>query len=65
MASVCEKCGKKPGTGMQVSHSHVRTKRKWKPNIQTIRVAAKGRRNRKMNVCTSCLKAGKVERVEA
>lgn len=62
MASVCDVCSKKPGFGMSVSHSHRRTKRRWNPNIQTVRVDPKGRRNAKMNVCTSCLKAGKVQR---
>ena len=33
MASVCEVCGKGPMSGNNVSHSHVKTKRKWKPNI--------------------------------
>ena len=27
--------GKAPQTGMKVSHSHIRTKRKWMPNIQS------------------------------
>lgn len=65
MASVCDVCGKKPGFGMSVSHSHRRTKRRWNPNIQTVRVDATGRRNAKLNVCTSCLKAGKVQRASA
>ena len=43
MASVCEICGKKPSFGMNVSHSHRRTKRRWNPNIQ--RVRARGRRH--------------------
>lgn len=34
MASVCEICAKGEMSGMNVSHSHVKTKRKWKPNIQ-------------------------------
>ena len=37
MASVCEICGKRPGFGMDVSHSHRRTKRRWNPNIQRVR----------------------------
>ena len=59
MAAVCEVCGKKPGFGMQVSHSHRRTKRRWNPNIQRIRVLV-GRSPKRMHVCTSCIKAGKV-----
>jgi large subunit ribosomal protein L28 len=61
VAAVCDVCGKKPGFGMSVSHSHRRTRRRWNPNIQSVRTSAGGR-NKKMNVCTSCLKAGKVTR---
>lgn len=61
MASVCEVCGKHPSFGMNVSHSHRRTKRRWNPNIQRVRVRVNGRAKR-VNVCTSCLKAGKIEK---
>ena len=61
MASVCDVCGKRPGFGMNVSHSHRRTKRRWNPNIQTVH-AVVGRTRKRLNVCTSCLKAGKVSR---
>ena len=33
MASICEVCAKGEMSGMNVSHSHLKTKRKWKPNI--------------------------------
>lgn len=59
MSAICEVCGKKPQFGMNVSHSHRRTKRRWNPNIQSVRVQVKGAAKR-MNVCTRCLKAGKV-----
>ena len=36
MAAVCEVCGKGPSWGMNVSHSHRRTKRRWNPNIQRV-----------------------------
>ena len=61
MASVCEICGKHPSFGKSVSHSHVRTSRRWNPNIQRVRALVNGARKR-VNVCTSCLKAGKIER---
>lgn len=61
VASVCEVCGKGPGFGKQVSHSHVRTNRRWNPNIQRVRALVNGAPKR-LNVCTSCLKAGKVTR---
>ncbi len=63
MAAVCDVCGKRPGFGKSVSHSHRRTSRRWNPNIQTVHAKVLGSSNRKrMSVCTSCLKAGKVTR---
>jgi len=59
MSSVCDICGKKPGFGMNVSHSHRRTKRRWNPDIQRIRAVVNGAPKR-VNVCTGCLKSGKV-----
>jgi len=61
VAANCDVCGKGPGFGMSVSHSHRRTRRRWNPNIQTVR-AMVGRTPKKLNVCTSCIKAGKVTR---
>ena len=34
MAAVCDVCGKGPGFGHAISHSHRRTKRRFNPNIQ-------------------------------
>ena len=61
MAAVCEVCGKHPSFGMTISHSHRRTKRRWNPNIQRIRVMV-GRTPKRMNVCTSCIRAGKIQK---
>lgn len=61
MASVCDVCRKAPIFGNNVSHSHRRTRRRWNPNIQTVR-AVVGGTPKKLNVCTSCIKAGKVTR---
>lgn len=62
MASVCDICGKKPGFGNNISHSHRRSRRRWNPNIQRLRVVVDGAPKR-LNVCTKCLKANKVRRV--
>jgi large subunit ribosomal protein L28 len=62
VASVCDVCGKGPGFGMSVSHSHRRTHRRWNPNVQTVRAMVAPGTRRRMTVCTSCLKAGKVAR---
>jgi large subunit ribosomal protein L28 len=61
MAATCDICGKGPGFGMSVSHSHRRTPRRWNPNIQRVRTLVGGTPKR-VNVCASCLKAGKVAR---
>ena len=34
MSAVCQVLGTKPGFGNSISHSHVRTKRRFNPNIQ-------------------------------
>jgi large subunit ribosomal protein L28 len=62
MAKMCEICGKKPSTGHSVSHAQNRTKRRWNPNLQNVRTKINGTPKR-MRVCTSCLKAGKVTRL--
>jgi large subunit ribosomal protein L28 len=61
VASVCDVCGKRPGFGNNVSFSHRRTPRRWNPNIQRRRTKVNGS-SRRLNVCTSCIKAGKLDR---
>jgi large subunit ribosomal protein L28 len=59
MAQVCEICGKKPSSGNNVSHAHNLTKRRFNINLKTVNARVNGR-PRRIRVCTSCLKAGKV-----
>jgi large subunit ribosomal protein L28 len=70
MASKCELCGKAPSFGNSVARlgkgalkRRIKGKspRRWNPNVQTVRVSA-GPNTRKANICTSCMKAGKVQR---
>ena len=61
MAKFCEICGKGPIAGHNVSHANNRTPRRWLPNLQEVRAVVKGSTKR-MRVCTSCLKAGKVQK---
>ena len=61
VAAVCDVCGKGPGFGKSVSHSHVRTNRRWNPNIQRVRAIVEGTPKR-LNVCTKCLKSDRVTR---
>ncbi|MDY6880135.1 MAG: 50S ribosomal protein L28 [Desulfatiglans sp.] len=61
MAKVCEICGKKPVVGYNVSHAHNKTKKRWYPNLQSVKVVENGQRM-KIKVCTSCIKSGRVEK---
>jgi large subunit ribosomal protein L28 len=51
----CDICGKTPSFGHNVSHSNVKTKRQWKPNIQTVTILKEGSPQR-LHVCTRCLR---------
>ncbi|TWP45477.1 50S ribosomal protein L28 [Lentzea tibetensis] len=62
MAAVCDVCAKGPGFGHSVSHSQRKTNRRWNPNIQSVRAKVSSSQRQRINVCTSCLKAGKVVR---
>ncbi|MBA3712788.1 MAG: 50S ribosomal protein L28 [Pyrinomonadaceae bacterium] len=61
MAKRCEVCGKGPQFGNNVSHANNRTRRRFNPNLQSIRVQRPQSSDAlRMRVCTSCIKAGKV-----
>ena len=62
MAKVCEICGKKPISGNNISHAHNVTRRRWLPNLQTVRARVNGRTVR-LTVCTNCLKSNRVTKV--
>ncbi len=64
MARVCHLCAKGPITGNNVSHAKNRTKRRWYPNLQTVRVLVAGAPKR-VSVCTQCIKSGKVKKAVA
>jgi large subunit ribosomal protein L28 len=59
MARVCSVCAKGPSTGNNVSHANNRTKRRWYPNLQTVRVLVDGAPKR-VRVCTRCIKSNKI-----
>ncbi|NPV71689.1 MAG: 50S ribosomal protein L28 [Firmicutes bacterium] len=61
MGRKCELCGKTVSVGHSVSHSNIKTKRTWSPNIQRVRALVNGV-PRRLYVCTKCLRAGKVTR---
>ncbi|HIT84779.1 MAG TPA: 50S ribosomal protein L28 [Candidatus Ornithomonoglobus intestinigallinarum] len=57
----CDICGKGVSFGIKVSHSHRRANRTWKPNIKKVRAVVNGS-VKSVNVCTRCLRSGKVQR---
>ena len=62
MAQVCEVCGRGPQFGNRISHAHNVTKRVWNLNLQTVRAKVHGTA-RRMRVCASCIRSGKVQTV--
>jgi large subunit ribosomal protein L28 len=70
VAAVCDICAKGPefghsvsrlGKNAQVRRVKARVKRRFNPNIQRVRAVVNGTPKR-LHVCTSCLKAGRVTR---
>ena len=61
MAKYCEICNKGIMSGNTVSHSHRKAKRSWAPNIQSTHILVGGT-VKKVDICTRCLRSGKVER---
>lgn len=61
MSRKCEVCGKKPSTGNNVSHANNKTKRRWVPNLQPVRII-KNKTIQRIVVCTSCIHSGKIQK---
>jgi len=74
MSKECSICGKKPVSGRSISRRGMAkskggvgqritgsTLRRFVPNIQTTHAIIDGK-NKKIKICTKCLKAGKVKK---
>ena len=59
----CAICERGAHFGNAVSHSHRRSNKMWRTNVKSVRVKVPGGA-KKMYVCTSCLKSGRVERAQ-
>ena len=57
----CEFCDKGLAFGIQVSHSHRRSNRTWKPNVKRVKAIVDGS-PKHVYACTRCLRSGKVTR---
>lgn len=62
MAKRCVITGRQTGTGNTRSHALNSNKRKWKANVQRVRIMVDGKPKR-VYVSTRALKSGKVQRV--
>ena len=60
MAQRCDVCGKGPQFGNNVSHANNKTRRRFNPNLQPVRVKLATGGNSRMKVCTRCIKSGKI-----
>ncbi len=60
MSKECAMCGKKPQVGNLVSHSNIKTKRRFNPNLQTVRHQFANGEVRSIRVCTRCIRTGLV-----
>jgi large subunit ribosomal protein L28 len=54
-------CGKHHSSGNNVSHANNRTRRVFRPNLQTVRALINGAA-RRIRVCTSCIRSGKIKK---
>jgi large subunit ribosomal protein L28 len=64
MAKRCDVCGKGPMAGNNVSHAMNKTKRRWLPNLQSVRIDDRGT-HRTARVCTNCIRSKRVKRIGA
>lgn len=62
MARECHVCGKKPMFGHNVSHANNKTRRRWLPNLRRVRIVTAEGENRRVQVCTRCISAGKIRK---
>jgi len=61
MSKQCDICHKVTLSGNLVSHSNIKTHRRWEPNLRAVN-AIVGGTPRRLRVCTRCLRSGLVQR---
>ncbi len=68
MSRVCYVCGKKPATGHRVPRRGLkpniikRVNRRWLPNLQRVHIQLENGGRKRVRVCTSCIRSGKVQK---
>ena len=60
MSRVCELTGKGRQIGHNVSHANNKTKRRFMPNLQSVRAQLQSGEVKRMKVCTQCIRSGAV-----
>ena len=61
MAKHCEVCGKTALKSSKLTFSHKQIVHTQEPNLQSVKAVVNGQTKR-IKVCTSCLRAGKVQK---
>lgn len=59
MARVCDFCTKHPTSGNLISHSNIKTRTRWLPNLKRVKHFKDGA-TITVYTCTRCIKSGKV-----
>lgn len=62
MSKQCDVCGKKPQVGNNVSHANNKSKRRFNPNLQKVRIQTASGEVKQANVCTRCLRSGAIQK---
>ena len=62
MSRICYVCGKSPKFGNNVSHANNKSRRRWTPNLQRVRIVTAESDVRRVKVCTRCISANKVRK---
>jgi large subunit ribosomal protein L28 len=57
MARVCDFCSKRPRVGHLISHSNIKTKTRWLPNLKKVKHFVNGQTT-SVYACTRCIKSG-------
>ncbi len=56
MSARCYKCGKGPSYGNNVSHANNKTRKRWNPNLQKVKISENGTVKR-VKVCSRCIRS--------
>ena len=62
MSATCFICAKGPSFGNNVSHANNKTRRRWNPNLQSVRAVVGNGGVKKIRVCTRCIRSGAVKK---